>query len=39
MTHEDAANILGCPLGTLKTNVARGLAKLERHMRPWSETA
>jgi RNA polymerase sigma-70 factor (ECF subfamily) len=39
MTHEDAARILGCPLGTLKTNVARGLSKLERHMRPWSETA
>ena len=39
MTHEDAARILGCPLGTLKTNVARGLAKLERHMRPWSETS
>ena len=39
MTHEDAARILGCPLGTLKTNVTRGLAKLERHMRPWSETA
>ncbi len=39
MTHEEAARILDCPLGTLKTNVARGLEKLERHMRPWSETA
>src|SRR5205823_982210 len=24
MTHEDAAKILDCPLGTLKTNVSRG---------------
>ena len=36
MTHEDAAQILGCPLGTLKTNVARGMAKLEARMGAWS---
>jgi len=36
MTHEDAARILGCPLGTLKTNVARGLAKLETRMTAWA---
>jgi RNA polymerase sigma factor (sigma-70 family) len=35
MTHEEAAQIVGCPLGTLKTNVARGLDKLERRMREW----
>jgi RNA polymerase sigma-70 factor (ECF subfamily) len=35
LTHEEAARILGCPLGTLKTNVARGLAKLERRLLPW----
>jgi RNA polymerase sigma factor (sigma-70 family) len=35
MTHEEAARILGCPLGTLKTNVARGLGKLESRMRSW----
>lgn len=28
VSHEEAAKILGCPLGTLKTNVARGKAKL-----------
>jgi RNA polymerase sigma factor (sigma-70 family) len=43
MTHEDAARILGCPLGTLKTNVTRGIAKLESRMRsswgPPSEAA
>jgi RNA polymerase sigma factor (sigma-70 family) len=36
MTHEDAARILECPLGTLKTNVARGMTKLETHLRAWS---
>jgi RNA polymerase sigma-70 factor (ECF subfamily) len=37
MTHEEAAQILGCPLGTLKTNVSRGVAKLEAKMRSsWS---
>jgi DNA-directed RNA polymerase specialized sigma24 family protein len=35
MSHDDAARILGCPLGTLKTNVARGLAKLEARMSAW----
>jgi RNA polymerase sigma-70 factor (ECF subfamily) len=36
MTHEDAARILDCPLGTLKTNVARGIAKLEARMKAWA---
>jgi RNA polymerase sigma factor (sigma-70 family) len=35
MTHEDAARILGCPLGTLKTHVARGLDELESRMAAW----
>jgi RNA polymerase sigma-70 factor (ECF subfamily) len=39
LTHEEAARILGWPLGTLKTTVARGLEKLERRMRPWRSTA
>jgi RNA polymerase sigma-70 factor (ECF subfamily) len=42
LTHEEAARILECPLGTLKTNVARGLAKLERRLlawKDWKETA
>jgi RNA polymerase sigma factor (sigma-70 family) len=39
MTHEDAARILDCPLGTLKTNVARGIVKLEARMSAWSPPA
>jgi RNA polymerase sigma-70 factor (ECF subfamily) len=39
LTHEEAAAILGWPLGTLKSTVARGLVKLERHLRPWRSTA
>ena len=39
LTHEEAARILGCPLGTLKTNVARGLEKLERGLAAWKEDA
>jgi RNA polymerase sigma factor (sigma-70 family) len=39
MTHEDAARILQCALGTLKTNVARGLAKLEARMSAWSPSS
>ncbi len=30
LTHEEAAEILGWPLGTLKTHVARGKEKLRR---------
>jgi RNA polymerase sigma-70 factor (ECF subfamily) len=37
LTHDDAARILGLPLGTLKTTVARGLEKLERHLRAWQD--
>lgn len=39
LTHEEAARILGAPLGTLKTTVARGLEKLERRMHPWRSIA
>jgi RNA polymerase sigma-70 factor, ECF subfamily len=39
MTHAEAAVILGWPLGTLKSTVARGLEKLEPRMRPWRDTA
>lgn len=39
LTHDEAAKILGWPLGTLKTTVARALEKLERRMRPWRNTA
>jgi DNA-directed RNA polymerase specialized sigma24 family protein len=37
MTHDDAAKILDCPLGTLKTNVSRGLEKLEKRLRAWEK--
>ena len=30
MSHEEAANVLDCPLGTVKTNVLRGKEKLRR---------
>ncbi len=30
LTHEEAARVLDCPLGTVKTNVARGKEKLRR---------
>ena len=35
VTHEDAAEILGWPLGTLKSHVARGRDKLARILRAW----
>jgi RNA polymerase sigma-70 factor (ECF subfamily) len=30
LTHEEAAQVLECPLGTVKTNVLRGKEKLKR---------
>jgi RNA polymerase sigma-70 factor (ECF subfamily) len=32
MTHEEAAAILKCPLGTLKTNIRRGKERLRRYL-------
>ncbi len=32
MSHEDAAHILACPLGTVKTNVLRGKEKLRKRL-------
>ena len=32
LTHEEAAVVLDCPLGTLKTHVARAKEKLRRHL-------
>ena len=37
LTHEEAAEILGVPLGTLKTNVLRGKEKLRRLLSPARE--
>jgi RNA polymerase sigma-70 factor (ECF subfamily) len=35
LSHEEAAAILGCPLGTLKSRINRGLEKLELRMTSW----
>ena len=32
LTHEEAAEVLDCPLGTVKTNVLRGKEKLRRRL-------
>ena len=35
LSHEEAAAVLGCPLGTLKSRINRGLEKLEGRMASW----
>src|SRR4051812_25246450 len=35
LTHEEAAYVLGCPVGTVKTHVLRGKAKLKRALAAW----
>jgi RNA polymerase sigma-70 factor (ECF subfamily) len=32
LSHEEAAQVLGCPLGTVKTNILRGKEKLRRRL-------
>ena len=32
LTHEEVARVLGCPLGTVKTNILRGKEKLKKHL-------
>ena len=32
LSHEEAAQVLNCPLGTVKTNILRGKEKLKRHL-------
>jgi RNA polymerase sigma-70 factor (ECF subfamily) len=39
LTHEEAAELLGCPVGTLKTNILRGKEKLRRLLVPAPEGA
>lgn len=35
LSHAEAANVLGWPLGTLKSHVARGKAHLREHLAAW----
>ncbi len=34
LSHEEAAQVLDCPLGTVKTNILRGKEKLRRQLSP-----
>ncbi|MBC6906441.1 RNA polymerase sigma factor [Saccharophagus sp. K07] len=36
LSHEEAAGVMGIPLGTLKTHVARGKARLKQLLADWS---
>ncbi|MEP7084285.1 MAG: sigma-70 family RNA polymerase sigma factor [Betaproteobacteria bacterium] len=36
LSHEEAAYVLGCPLGTVKTNVARAKQKMRAVLAAWS---
>lgn len=37
LTHEEAAEALGWPLGTVKTNISTGKEKLRRYLQPWAD--
>lgn len=39
LTHEEAAEILGIPVGTLKTHVARAKEKLRKRLKAWKHEA
>ena len=36
LTHEEAAGVLGCPLGTVKTHVLRAKDKLRAYLSAWT---
>jgi len=36
LSHEEAAYVLGCPVGTVKTHVLRGKQKLARALAAWA---
>lgn len=37
LSHEEAASALGCPLGTVKTNVLRGREKLKKYLSTYKD--
>ena len=37
LSHEEAAQVLDCPLGTVKTNVLRGKEKLKRRLQGYQD--
>ena len=37
LTHDEAARVLQCPLGTMKTNVLTAKEKLRRYLLPWKD--
>ena len=39
LSHDEAAAVLGLPLGTLKSHVARGKARLKELLAAWNEEA
>jgi RNA polymerase sigma-70 factor (ECF subfamily) len=36
LTHEEAAGVLGCPLGTVKTHLLRAKENLRAHLKTWA---
>lgn len=38
-THEEIAEVLGCPVGTVKTHIARGKDRLRARMMEWDRRA
>jgi RNA polymerase sigma factor (sigma-70 family) len=36
LTHEEAAEVLGCPIGTVKTHILRAKAKLKAQLGAWT---
>jgi RNA polymerase sigma-70 factor (ECF subfamily) len=36
LTHEEAAEVLGCPVGTIKTHILRAKAKLRTRLGAWT---
>jgi len=37
LTHEEAAYVLGCPVGTVKTHLLRGKLKLKERLAAWAQ--